>query len=269
MTRLERGSRKDILTGNEYYVVGGYGEVSAMGKRLEMEDAHTIIPSFRGRPNEFFAGVYDGHAGRTTADYVAACLHVNFSNLLNYKDPVSAFKLAYQSTDDQVNKLGLRDGTTAVTAYIKDKTLFVANAGDSRAVLVKEKGKRRLSHDHKPDEAEEMERIQSLGGYIENWDIPRVNGILAMSRAIGDHRKELDGFITADPFISTTQLTEKDKFLVLACDGIWDVISDTKAAEIVRKIGSPQKAARFLKDEAITRRGSSDNVTAIVVELNV
>jgi len=281
-------------------VIASFGDVSVQGRRWEMEDTHIILPNFRG--SEFFAGVYDGHYGRQVADYAAASLHrILRSNLNKGILPQPALRQAFLETDSQIKKLEIPEGATTVTAYIKDRTLYVANAGDARAVLGRKNGVLRLSHDHKPDNPEERKRIESLGGIVgrrDSWDVPRVNLKLAPSRSLGDHffDEQFLGvdLITAEPYITETQLEEGDDVLILACDGVWDVLTDEEAVDIVRKTRKPktksklelagsmeiwnfatvnatkltEEAAVKLKDEAL-EKGSTDNITAIVIKLSV
>eukprot|EP00217_Crustomastix_stigmatica_P015072 CAMPEP_0183789244 /NCGR_PEP_ID=MMETSP0803_2-20130417/306_1 /TAXON_ID=195967 /ORGANISM="Crustomastix stigmata, Strain CCMP3273" /LENGTH=276 /DNA_ID=CAMNT_0026033411 /DNA_START=138 /DNA_END=965 /DNA_ORIENTATION=- len=116
-------------------------------------------------------------------------------------------------------------GTTAVVAVTHGNLLTVANAGDSRAVLSRKGVHVDLSLDHKPTLESERSRILAAGGFVAEG---RVNGSLALSRAIGDmeFKQSTDlpadkQIITAYPDINTVQLREGDEFLILACDGIW------------------------------------------------
>lgn len=253
-------------------IILDFGDASSRGKRWEMEDAHTVKPKFRGEINEFFAGVYDGHNGRGAADLSANRLHLNLAKLLAKKSPEEALKEAFKLTDDEVAKTGMEDGTTAVVAYLNGVDLYVANAGDARAVLGRGNTIKRLSHDHKASDPIEKRRIEKLGGTITSryeTGVARVNGILAIARSIGDHREELEGFISVEPYVTHTKLEPGDHTLILACDGIWDVFSDKKAIDFIKDIPDAKNAAIKLKDEAIIGRGSRDNVTAIVVKLSI
>ncbi|KAG9406951.1 hypothetical protein AC1031_003276 [Aphanomyces cochlioides] len=184
---------------------------------------------------------------------------------------------------------GIEDGTTLVIAMIRDDHVYVANVGDSRAVLCQmdSRGKTKavpLSKDHKPEVPSERERIEAKGGKVtglfcgnrppgfalNTWpfnrmvDVPRVDGILSMTRAIGDATMKPP--LTADPDIVTHPLGPTDKYLILACDGLWDVISNAKAAKIACRSPSAQAAASTLCKYAM-QKGSQDNVTVLVVDL--
>jgi protein phosphatase PTC1 len=116
------------------------------------------------------------------------------------------------------------------------KLIYVANVGDTRAVLSKNGRAERLSYDHKGSDRAEVDRVRSGGGIvIEN----RVGGSLAVTRAFGDLSLKRDGVI-AKPFIKKHVLRGADKFLVIATDGVWDVMED-------------QDAINYCKDEFSTK----------------
>ncbi|KMS94519.1 hypothetical protein BVRB_020600, partial [Beta vulgaris subsp. vulgaris] len=140
----------------------------------------------------------------------------------------------------------------------------------------------RISFDHKPNSTTEMERVNKAGGFVIGG---RVNGVLAVSRAFGDHH--LKPSVSVEPYISKindrcwqcsdlgpgrTALENDDVAVIIACDGVWDVLSDQEAAEFVAKFvhetenGRAQRASEALTQLAYDR-GSQDNITAIVVIL--
>lgn len=128
-------------------------------------------------------------------------------------------------------------GCTAVCAIVSDNHLVVANAGDSRCVLSRDGKAVALTEDHKPNNEEEFSRIMKAGGFVADG---RVNGSLNLSRALGDleyKQAQLppeEQMVTANPEIRTLRLTHDDEFLILACDGIWDVLSNQEAVDFVR-----------------------------------
>lgn len=121
-------------------------------------------------------------------------------------------------------------GSTAVGALITPQHIFVANAGDSRCTLVRAGTTVAMSEDHKPFLEKEQRRIEAAGGTVT---MRRVNGDLAVSRALGDfvykHMRDLkaeEQQVSAEPEIRIEPRSTDDQFLVLACDGIWDVMSN-------------------------------------------
>jgi serine/threonine protein phosphatase PrpC len=171
-------------------------------------------------------------------------------------------------TDEEFLKIahkeGLGDGSTAITALVRGRTLWVANAGDARAILVSGSTAIAMSEDHKPNRESERRRIMQAGGSVVFMGCWRVNGVLATSRGFGD--RELKKVVSAEPEIRHRTLMEGDDYLVLASDGIWDVLSNQVVADIVARSSGCRNAASAVTEEAL-RRGSMDNVTAVVISL--
>ena len=226
---------------NAQYKVG----VSCMqGWRIDMEDDHTIEIDYIDDSKSCFLAVFDGHGGTNVAKYSASNLYKLFPNFDSYAegDYHAALKKSFLETDVKMleDETMRHDssGATAVVVYIKGNKVYCANAGDSRAILSAGGEVFELSHDHKPNNAPEHQRINKAGGYVE---FNRVNGNLALSRALGDFTyKQNDSLIaeeqivTADPEIIEKEISEKDEFIVLACDGIWDCMTNEEVLEYVR-----------------------------------
>lgn len=177
-------------------------------------------------------------------------------------------------------------GCTAVVAVKRNNELWVANAGDSRGVLCRAGKAVALSEDHKPASEGERTRIIAAGGFLSDiGGVCRVNGNLNLSRAIGDLKykgnSELpakDQIITAEPEICKISLMPEDKFFVLACDGVWDVMSNQDCVDFVSQRleqgMTPVEAASALLDACLANdpkeaRGvGCDNMTAVVVQLS-
>lgn len=185
------------------------------------------------------------------------------------------------------------NGSTATTVLILGQRLYCANVGDSRTLLCRNFKPYALSEDHKPSREDEAKRIRESGGFVIN---NRVMGELAVSRAFGDceFKKGLqciaeeeglqiasedratnwdDPLIIAEPEIKITTISEEDQFLVLACDGLFDVFTGEEVVSFVKnfleKNGCDvQKCAQSLTFEAIRKRNSRDNVSVILILLN-
>jgi protein phosphatase 1G len=170
-------------------------------------------------------------------------------------------------------------GCTAICAAIKGKKLVVANAGDSRGVLCRKNGAVvPLSEDHKPNNLTEHDRISKAGGWVFDG---RVNGQLALSRAIGDFdfkkNKKMsaeDQAVTCDPDVMVIDLEEGDEFMILACDGIWDVVTNEEAVSFIREgLRTEQKISTVvsnLLDHCLAANATgnmlgTDNMTCLVV----
>ncbi|XP_034840206.1 protein phosphatase 1G [Maniola hyperantus] len=176
---------------------------------------------------------------------------------------------------------GNDSGCTAVVALLKGKELYVANAGDSRCIICREGKAIDMSVDHKPEDTAELERITKAGGKVSNDG--RINGGLNLSRAIGDHsykqNKDLDAkeqMITALPDVTTLTIEpEKDQFMVLACDGIWNFMSSQDVCDfILPRLAEGRERLSQICEEmfdhclAPSTMGDGtgcDNMTAIIV----
>jgi protein phosphatase 1L len=224
-------------------------------------------------------GVYDGHGGGRCADYTADNLHINIMNekeALKNDDFKTAFHKGFLNTDEQFlikcREEGWMDGSTAVFVMLKNNRLMLGHTGDTRAVLCRGKKAIELTSDHKPDRQDEQERVEKLGGKVEvsaqtGW-VPRVQGHLAVSRSLGDIRlKEPVTFVSAEPEYSEYVLGPNDQFFLIASDGIWDVMHNQQAVDIVRKCPDKYSASEQLVNKAL-KLGSRDNITALVVWLS-
>lgn len=208
-----------------------------------MEDSHTHILSLPDDPATAFFGVYDGHGGAKVADFVGKNLHKYVINQKEYRkgNYIEALKKAFMEIDEvmyDVESLkSEQSGSTAVTVMVRENQLFCANIGDSRAIASVSGKVERLSYDHKPSNPEEYERINDAGGWV---DCNRVNGNLALSRAFGDYifkrnkiRPPEEQIVIALPDVIQKTVTPEWDFVVLACDGIWDVMSNEDVLNFV------------------------------------
>ncbi|CAA6664394.1 unnamed protein product [Spirodela intermedia] len=245
-----------------------YGYSLVKGKASHpMEDYH-VAKFVRTKSHELgLFAIFDGHLGDSVPAYLQKHL---FTNILKeeefWTNPEGALGSAYEKTDQAILSqspiLG-RGGSTAVTAVlINGRKLWVANVGDSRAVLVKRGEVVQITIDHEPS----MERgsIENRGGFVSNMpgDVPRVNGQLAVSRAFGD--KSLKSHLRSDPDTRFEDIDTTTELLILASDGLWKFMSNEEAAEIARRFKDPRTAAKRLTVEAL-ERDSKDDISCIVV----
>lgn len=246
-----------------------YGLSSMQGWRVEMEDAHTAVLGLPapGMTDWSFFAVYDGHAGSKVANYCSKHLleHIMSASLeakgTRSSDSSSVDPTASAAPAVEAVKAGIRtgflridehmrsfsdlrngmdrSGSTAVGIIVSPDHFFFFNCGDSRAVLYRNSQVCFSTLDHKPCNPRERERIQNAGGSVM---IQRVNGSLAVSRALGDYDyKCVDGkgpteqLVSPEPAVcEMVRATEQDQFVILACDGIWDVMSNEELCEFVK-----------------------------------
>ncbi|BAT81834.1 hypothetical protein LR48_Vigan07g145500 [Vigna angularis] len=232
-----------------------------------MEDYHVAkFVQMQEKEVGLFA-IYDGHRGDTVPSYLQKHL---FSSILKeeefWDNPAESISKAYQNTDQEIlshsSDLG-HGGSTAVTAIlINGQRLWIANVGDSRAVVSRQGQAVQMTTDHEPNT--ERGIIENKGGFVSNMpgDVPRVNGQLAVSRAFGD--KSLKSHLRSDPDVQTTEVDIDIDILILASDGLWKVMPNQEAVDIARRMRDPLKAAKKLTAEAL-RRDSKDDISCIVV----
>ncbi|XP_048538162.1 probable protein phosphatase 2C 7 [Triticum urartu] len=244
------------------------GYSSFRGRRASMEDFYDMKSSKIDAKHINLFGVFDGHGGSCAAEYLKEHL---FENLLKHpafiSDTKTAISESYTKTDsdflDAETNIHREDGSTASTAILIGNHLYVANVGDSRAVISKAGKAIALSDDHKPDRSDERERIENAGGVVTFSGTWRVGGVLAMSRSFGD--RLLKRFVVAEPEIQEQEIDDELEYLILASDGLWDVVSNDHAVAFVKDEMGPEAAARKLTEIAFAR-GSTDNITCVVVE---
>ncbi|XP_018099604.1 protein phosphatase 1F isoform X1 [Xenopus laevis] len=248
--------------------------------RRKMEDRHVILQDFNtlfgikdSIPRSYFA-VFDGHGGVDAANYASTYLHVNVARHERLEqDPAQALRESFQRTDSMFLKKAkrerLRSGTTGVCFLLEGDRLHVAWLGDSQVLLVRQGSHMTLMDPHKPERKDERERIESLGGCVAFMGCWRVNGTLAVSRAIGDIDQK--PFVSGEGDVTSHILSGKEDFLVLACDGFYDTVSPPEVPGLVLDYlqesgGNWQHVAERLVTVA-KEGGSSDNITVLVVFL--
>uniref|UniRef100_A0A0D9V4W1 protein-serine/threonine phosphatase n=1 Tax=Leersia perrieri TaxID=77586 RepID=A0A0D9V4W1_9ORYZ len=292
--------------------------VRMLAGRRELEGLELDFDASALRLPAHLFGVYDGHGGSEVSNYCQDRIHVLLREILSAEigsrdlgevdvkeQWEKAFGDCFQRVDDEVSGRASRPmlanglggfrfqpvaadnvGSTAVVAVVCSSHVITANCGDSRVVLCRGKEPIVLSVDHKPDRKDERARIEAAGGKVIDWNGYRVSGILAMSRSIGD--RYLKPFLTPRPEITVLPRAKDDDCLILASDGLWDVMSNEEACKVARRQilmwyknndaphpgendgptmnPAAQAAADCLVRIALTK-GSEDNITVIVVDL--
>nr|CCA15540.1 hypothetical protein ALNC14_016830 [Albugo laibachii Nc14] len=200
-----------------------------------------------------------------------------------------AIRAGFLRTDNNLlQRQDLKDGSTALIVWFagystKRLRYFVANAGDCRAVLCRDGKAVPLSIDHKPDRASEKQRITQSGGFVgQIAGVTRVYAAagagltlgasktaiyLSVSRAFGDIKLKFPSpIVSAEPEITAFDVEEEDLFIVIACDGIWDVMSNEEVVEIGLRLFDDPKAATDAIVKQAYRKKSQDNLTASIIQ---
>ncbi|KAL1532902.1 cGMP-dependent protein kinase [Salvia divinorum] len=273
------------------------------------QDSFCIHTPFGTSPDDQFFGVFDGHGefGAQCSQFVKQKLCENLlMNIRFHTDAVEACHAAFLTTNSQLHADTVDDsmsGTTAVTILVRGRKLYIANAGDSRAVV----GEKRsndivavdLSIDQTPFRPDELERVKLCGArvltldqieglknqHVQCWgteedddgDPPRLwvqNGMYpgtAFTRSIGDSIAETIG-VVANPEIVVLELTRSHPFFVIASDGVFEFLSSQTVVDMVAKHKDPRDACAAIVAESYRRwlqyETRTDDITVIVVHIN-
>ncbi|XP_074104396.1 protein phosphatase 1B isoform X1 [Cotesia typhae] len=257
-----------------------YGVASMQGWRMEMEDAHCAITGLEGGLSDWsYFAVFDGHAGALVSAHSAEHLLDSIVETEEFKseDVIKGIHSGFLRLDHKMRDLlemsKDKSGSTAVCAFISPKHIYIANCGDSRAVLCSAGSPVFSTRDHKPVLPAEKERIQAAGGSVM---VERVNGSLAVSRALGDYEyKNVEGrgpceqLVSPEPeiFVRDRDM-EHDEFLVLACDGIWDVMTNQDLCDFIYSrllLTDDLEAVTNQVIDTCLHKGSRDNMSIVLV----
>jgi len=304
-------SKSNII--NEKEIIKGYAYNSSMGNiRDYNEDTITATKMILNNDeNEYvyFFGVYDGHGGKGCSFYLKDNLHKNIKDFSSI-----GIKLGIDETEENFKKEeGLNEngeikdssGSCGIIAMIKGKKCIIANVGDSRLVIFKNGKISFTTEDHKPDSEKEKKRIEAAGGKIyqtpsffplyqngKQIEIPwRVlPGRLSVSRTFGDiEAKEekfggMKGVVVALPDITEIELNEEYNFIVIGCDGIFDVLTNEELLECIKIVLKEKKMTEYINDDDVHElcgdfaamiiksalaKDSFDNVSCIVIAINL
>ncbi|XP_043720779.1 probable protein phosphatase 2C 74 [Telopea speciosissima] len=243
---------------------------SRRGRRPVMEDGFSVITDILGDPKQVFFGVFDGHGGRAAVDYATENLGKNIVAAIGEvgkaEDQIEkAIRKGYLTTDNDFLSKGQCSGACVATVLLKDRELYVANAGDCRVVLSRKGVGEALTSDHRLNREDERSRIENLGGYVSCRNgVWRAQDTLAISRSIGD--QSLKEWIISEPEIKKLHLTSDCEFLIVASDGLWDKVNNQEAVDVVLKHKITLESCKKLVDIS-SRRGNKDDATVMVINL--
>lgn len=225
-----------------------YGVASMQGWRIKMEDKYdTKINLGKNLENWSYFAVFDGHTGDKASTYCAEnLLTAILASENSFKNDIHQTIIdGFVRLDDKMRNLPEmttgedKSGTTAVCSFISDETIYIANCGDSRAILCRSGEPFLTTIDHRPRLSDEHRRIIKAGAHVKNG---RINGRLAVSRALGDFPyKSVENVhpfeqpVSPEPEIFEIERNDAlDEFLILASDGIWNVVSDIEICRYIR-----------------------------------
>ncbi|XP_023247445.1 uncharacterized protein LOC106644544 isoform X2 [Copidosoma floridanum] len=240
-------------------------------RSVVLHDLHTMF-SIKDEAVVNYYAVFDGHGGPEAAVYCASHLHQYLVESPFYPaDPENALRDAFRTTDSRFteNHSDSNGGSTAVCALLYNRTLYVAWAGDSQAALIREGTGIELTNPHKPQRADEKKRITDLGGQVIHYGTWRVNGILSVSRALGDAKHK--PYVSDEPEIVKIELDGTEDALIIACDGFWESADESIAAALFYNFISSRDCNYSSVSSTLVgwarQNHSTDNISVIVVYL--
>lgn len=255
-----------------------WGVSSMQGWRMEMEDAHTCETRF-SLPNWGFFAVFDGHAGPRISEFCSQNLLPTIMETIDGTNVTEAdiqvnMQKAFTKLDEKVREKFPEDrgGTTALAVMISPNEMIWANCGDSRGFICRNGQELFTTVDHKPYDLKEKKRIEKAGGTVM---MQRVNGSLAVSRALGDFsykRAPYEDFseqlVSPEPEVTKYPRHEDDDFVFLACDGIYDVMSNQEIiAFVMHQLEIESDLSKICSDllDTCLNKNSRDNMSAILI----
>lgn len=269
-----------------------WGGAGMQGWRNNMEDAHIMQPELCDRLKTFsFFTVFDGHSGKVYADKVAAefvayLLERKPFDTLKDGDPydINEIKETIRQAFLDYDTMAQSDkaiqechaGCTVTGVLLTPKHFFFYNIGDSRSFIVRGTDEIVFSTaDHKPSNDEERRRIEAAGGFLKAG---RVNGMLAVSRALGDfelkssfNMQQIEQKVSAEADVTCIDRDTQDNFILICCDGVFDVQRNDELLDYITARLPTKYELKDLMEELIDYccfKGSKDNMSAIILHFN-
>ena len=250
---------------NDFECPVQFGSSCMCGKRDSMQDTHLFVSNYLGIGYHFMA-IFDGHSGLNSSQLCASQYTNCLADMLRKNPNVSiedAFTQTFNQINTKISDCEYSDGSAMNVVLITPQHFFVANVGDSRCILVKEESLSVINEDHTLDNIDELYRVRSLNGFVENG---KVNGQNLLTGTVGD--VSCNKICVAVPQVVSVEREMNDVCLVLCCDAVFDVLTNEMIADICRK-NSNQSAwviASLIRDIAYSN-GCKDNITCLVCKL--
>lgn len=289
---------KQLKPKSKCFISYAYIDYPNLEHRQEMEDFHCIKQALGKRPNLSYFAIFDGHGGKDVASFLSINLHhflideinnINFgtNDEENISNIIESIKSAFMKIDQNIlaNENFTNDvGSTATLIFIYynnlnenilnnnndngnknvERTLICANIGDSNGYLITKSNISQITKPHKCEDTSEVQRIKGTGGIVFRG---RIFGKLILTRTLGDKEMKKYGVIPVPDFY-TKKIEKDDLFVIIASDGIWDVINE----EELYKMGNEKELSSEIFSKKIMdlakERDTRDNSSCIVIKLN-
>ena len=299
-------SNKEDIEEKDY--IKGYGYNSHIGNIREYnEDAITVTKIYFNNDKDnycYYFGIFDGHGGKGCSNYIKENLHKNIKEFttIGIKIGIDLTEERFKINEaiDEKGEIKDSSGSCGIILLIKDKKCIIANIGDSRLVIFKNKSIEFVTMDHKPNSIIEKARIEIAGGKI--YKTPSLNekdieipwrvlpGKLSVSRTFGDILAKDEKYggnktvIIALPDITEIELDDNYNFIVIGCDGIFDVLKNEELLDCINIVIKERKIKEKINNDEIHElcgdfasmiiksalaKGSFDNLSCIVIALNL
>ena len=289
---------KQLKPKSKCFISYAYIDYPNLEHRQEMEDFHCIKQALGKRPNLSYFAIFDGHGGKDVASFLSINLHhflideinnINFgtNDEENISNIIESIKSAFMKIDQNIlaNENFSNDvGSTATLIFIYynnlnenilnsnndngnknvERILICANIGDSNGYLITKSNISQITKPHKCEDTSEVQRIKGTGGIVFQG---RIFGKLILTRTLGDKEMKKYGVIPVPDFY-TKKIEKDDLFVIIASDGIWDVINE----EELYKMGNEKELSSEIFSKKIMdlakERDTRDNSSCIVIKLN-
>ena len=262
-------SKFQNLQKNYIFKSFSYHEDKNLKYRQSMEDIGVMLPDFIPEKKMSLFGIFDGHGGYDVVQYIKnrlpEIIKTNITKNNNYDSIENNLTSSFNKIDEELKFYDSEHtGSTATILLFQDNMVYCANVGDSTAFIVYDNFVKKISVDHKCTDPKEEERILLSGGKITK---NRVMGQLVLSRCLGDLYCKKYG-VSNIPDISVNKLDGNVKYVVVASDGIWDVV---KEDELLQLSKNRKNAEGFCKDlvKLSIDKDTKDNVSCIVISFDV
>ena len=247
-----------------------YKEDSNSKYRDYMEDKARVIENLNEDENNILFCLFDGHGGSEVSSYLQNNFHIHMKNHFPFtpNEKLFFFSNLFKDIDKKLKEFNyLEVGSTAVIVYITNvnnkKYLYCINIGDSRCLLIKTNEWKRLSYDDRASDKNEYDRIIKEGGIIMDG---RVYGQLMLSRAFGDWELKEYG-VSNEPHVNKIEIQKDDLFVVMASDGVWDVVEDSEVYKMSLLANNSKDLCKNIMKAAV-ENGSFDNISCYVIQFN-
>ena len=262
----KKSTSSTIQNKNTPFTSFSYYEDKNLKYRQSMEDTGVTIPNLTNDYKTSLFGIFDGHGGRDVVKYIKDRIPEIIKKNINDLCPIEkCFINSFNKIDEELKFYDSEyTGSTATIVLIQDNKLYCANVGDSRAYIIYNNSIKQITVDHKCSVPEEAERIMNAGGKITK---NRVQGQLVLSRSLGDLYVKKYG-VSNLPDISVNKIDYNIKYVVIASDGIWDVIDEQTVLNMSKL---RKKAEEFCKElvKLAIEKETKDNVSCIVISFEI